>query len=324
MSIRRKHRHRSSIDDFDFYQHDGNDSELQRQEHEQDEDEDEEDLLTTSRGNKRIKLDNLLNDLHLSEENVVPPTTARISIKGSDIPQLIYDTDSDNDNSDDGSNRKYVINKNIQSFQFIKELSENNGTKTNMNDLNQYFSNKLLDDYQQYIESNLKVIKWYNYRFLIVIKFQHWCLRLFNRFIRKFNNENHLKIPKFNHYDKIMKLIQEQKLAVNDYLTILNNENNIDMAKLHQKQQQRTLKRKSRVLSHHHHHDLDDNEDLKDIRYNYWDTLKFDIDVDLDTENDMEQEIDEDYDTEESKIIEIRNEPDQDQGSNLNSDMDID
>ncbi|KAK6202492.1 uncharacterized protein RJT21DRAFT_20075 [Scheffersomyces amazonensis] len=220
--------------------------------------EEDEDLLTSFHGNKRIKLDNLFDDLSLKDNNNNHKPT-----DDAEIPELVEDDTFISEN-------KYIVSNKIQSFQFLKELEEDD----NISSLNQYFSNKLYENYKQYINSHLKVIKWYNFKFLIVYVFQKWCVKLFNKFIKKFNQQNNSKIPKFSSYEKIIRLIREGKLTIDDYFTILLNENNLDMIELKKRQ----ARRRQRIEIAN---SVEDNLDIKDIKYTYWDNIKFDPDTDM-------------------------------------------
>lgn len=159
-----------------------------------------------------------------------------------------------------------------------KELEVNPGLDhtPSTDDINSYIVKKLALQYMDAQKARMSLVKYYDWRILVVYNFQRWVLRLFNRFWRRYNRAHDRKQFKtFRFYHQIMDLLsQTRSITLNHLASILDQENRFEQLQLKRRQQARTDKEEA--LLH------------KDLGYNYWDTFEgFDSDEEM-----MEIEID--------------------------------
>ena len=154
----------------------------------------------------------------------------------------------------------YIVNAPINDFAITGKDSE---------DLNFYISQRLNAEYNERLCSQYAVIKWYDYRYLVIYRFQRWVLTMFNRFIRKYNKKNSTKIASVLSYEKMFMLIDGQ-LTPEQVFNIILEENRLLLEKLYFKFLKAQDKQKK-----------DQIELLESIKYNYWDTLHIDEDFEM-------------------------------------------
>lgn len=179
---------------------------------------------------KKFKLDQLFDDLTIDDVPIIPKAD------------------------------KYVINPQVNQFTFKEDKAD---------DINFYISEKLYQKYQEDLQSQYSVIKWYNPKYLLVKHFQDWSIKMFNSFLTKYNQKNHLKIPKVKNYDKLLRLI-EGKISTSQLYDIILQENAWLMLKLSKK----GLRKKNKLENDH-------IQLLKNLQYNYWDNIKLDKDWEM-------------------------------------------
>ncbi|CUM65952.1 uncharacterized protein PRCAT00003605001 [Priceomyces carsonii] len=196
-------------------------------------------------GLKKIKLDYLLDNLKLCDDNEENNTSASDQLN-------VYD-----------------INPNIKSYSVIKTTDD---SSTSLPNITSYIALKLVSHYENTIKSNLSLIPWYNYKFLVAYKFQRWLLRMFNKFLRKYCKRNHSKYKPLRLFDKMMNLISQNKLSFQDLLKIAIKENDIELRNLRHKYELKEVSEE----------DIEDESGtLANVKYNYWDNLKFDKELDM-------------------------------------------
>ncbi|CAK9436447.1 uncharacterized protein LODBEIA_P10050 [Lodderomyces beijingensis] len=212
------------------------------------------------RSGKRIKLDSLLEDLHLNDDK---PTHSFI------------------DKKDKGKRDSYII-PHVKSPFGLGSGGSGGGIfkKPNapqsytLSQLDNYINGRIVDHFQNIITSNMKMITWYNFKFLIVYVYRRWFVKLFNRFLRKYNTKNQSKIHPFNTYEKVLQLIPEGHLTWNDLKKIIAEENRLEIKRLQLKQEVRESQKESDSIKR-------EAEEYKGLGYNYWDNLKLDGDLDM-------------------------------------------
>ncbi|ABN65306.2 predicted protein [Scheffersomyces stipitis CBS 6054] len=206
------------------------------------------DIYSYSSG-KRIRLDNLFDGLSLGGDRSSP--------------------EQENSIRED-----FVINPNVETYSVYKKKISKPRSNTSSgitSDFSSYLAEKLVDHFNEEMLRNLQVIPWYDYRFLVIYRFERWAVRLFNRFLREFNKRNNLRIGPMRNYDKILKLVEEQKITANDLFNILDQMCHAEMAQIEKRKWYRSQKQDES-------HFVDEAEILKDTRYDYWDTLNIDRD----------------------------------------------
>lgn len=223
--------------------------------------EENEDSYDLAKNGKRIKLDNLLQELSLDDDDIdVKSKKATHSFIESKASKLSQQTD-------------YVVNPsiNLKSYSVFKKSSSPPPTINSPN-INSYVMEKLVQHFHTLYNSKSALIQWYKPHLILSYHFENWVIRLFNRFIRKYNKRsNGIPIKKFKFYSKIMNLInlKEISFTYNDLLLILEQENKLEELKLNRK-------RKIRDYNKEKDSDTDEKDDktFENIKYNYWDTLR--------------------------------------------------
>ncbi|ODV82174.1 uncharacterized protein CANTADRAFT_45916 [Suhomyces tanzawaensis NRRL Y-17324] len=201
---------------------------------------------------KRIKLDHLFGSLHLDEQSSShrhDPSPYAIPAVAFQAPEL--------------------------PFQAVPP------------DFNAYIAHKIRSHYTEVLVSKMALIPWYDFRVLVVYRFQRWVVRMFRRFVVRYNLHHGARVPLVRSYDKVMRLALQNGLSQPQLFDIVLQENHREMARLHEK---------------HVQHELAQQEaDFKDISYGYWDNLhgfalpgdeemdwEADSDVDLDPRGSIE------------------------------------
>lgn len=242
-------------------------------------------------GGKRMKLDNLLLELSLNDEgrNQKNRRTTHAFIEDK-VTKKSQETD-------------YVVNPSISLKPYsIFKKSSSPTTPTTYPSVNSYVVEKLVQHFHTIYNSKSALILWYNPHFLLIYHFEVWVLRLFNRFIRKYNKRSESKpIGKFKFYSKIMNLVHldHVQFSYDDLLHILDQETKLEAIHLKEKSDARKNDTKSKLSKS----STKDDKHFENIKYDYWDTLR-----DTNSEVDMAdaQSIDEDAQVYGSKIFEIR------------------
>ncbi|RLV90916.1 hypothetical protein JA1_004213 [Spathaspora sp. JA1] len=204
---------------------------------------------------KRLKLDALFDDLSISDT-----THSFIHRK---------------DKSSTKTQVNYIINPNIKSVPYggIAKKSVNSQQQgagsTSSHNLDTFLSERLNEHLREMISSQMSLIPWYDYRFLIVYRFHRWVIRLFNRFVKGYNRRTQQTIPRFKSFDSILNLVNNNSITLAQLFDIVLQENQIELVRLRNKFEKLQLRRESKKRQ-------EEINIEKDIRYNYWDNLKLD------------------------------------------------
>lgn len=140
--------------------------------------------------------------------------------------------------------------------------------------LDSYINERIVNHFQNIITSGLKIIPWYNYQFLVLYRLQRWFVKLFNRFIKKYNAKNNSSIKAFKSHQQILQLVRDGLLSWTGLGNIINEENKLEIKRLLLKDEKRQAKRNDKKIE-------EETEAYRDLGYNYWDNLKFDGDLDM-------------------------------------------
>lgn len=223
--------------------------------------EDNDNSINLERDGKRIKLDNLLLGLSLDEGiNKTPSNKLTHSFIESKSPNQLLQSN-------------YVINPNIKLKPYsVFKKSTSPSLPNNVPSINSYVAERLLKHFHTIYDSKSSLIRWYKPYFLILYHFHNWVLRLFNRFIRKYNKKFSGKpIRGFNLYSRIMDLInlKDINFTYDDLSNILAQENKLEALKINKRINERNNRKTGNIEI------IDeDNIDYEKIRYNYWDSLQ--------------------------------------------------
>ncbi|EDK41908.1 hypothetical protein LELG_00086 [Lodderomyces elongisporus NRRL YB-4239] len=257
-------------DDHDDYYDDDDDDKEREGERERDRSE------LVDRSGKRIKLDSMMKKLDLNDNNLSTAATNR-------------------------TNKEYILPRVKTPFNIFKK--EDNAPQTYTSSrFNSYVNDRIVKHFQEVLISGLKIIPWYNYQFLIIYIYRKWFVKLFNRFLKKYNARNGTRLQLFTNYDKIVQLIPEGFLTWNDLKNIIYEENRLEIKRLKLKNEMRQSQRNSDNIRK-------EAEEYKDLGYNYWDNLKFDRDLDmLDADDDDNDPIQ--FNSTEPKIVVLQNDTD--------------
>lgn len=222
-------------------------------------DDDNENSYDLEKNGKRIKLDNLLLELSLDENttNHEPKkTTTQLFIENKSS-KLSHQSD-------------FVVNPslNLKSYSVYKKSSSPPATINSPN-INSYVMERLVQHFHTVYNSKSALIQYYKPHFVLSYHFENWVIRLFNRFIRKYNKRtNGVQIKKFTFYSKIMNLInlKDINFTFNDLLHILEQEYKLEALRLNKKRKNKKVKDSTT--------DEADDKIFESIKYNYWDTLR--------------------------------------------------
>mmetsp|Transcript_1462 Transcript_1462/g.1458 ORF Transcript_1462/g.1458 Transcript_1462/m.1458 type:complete len:237 (+) Transcript_1462:202-912(+) len=176
----------------------------------------------------------------------------------------------ENKSSKLSQNPDFVVNPslNLKSYSVFKK-SSSPPTTINSPNINSYVMERLAQHFHTVYNSKSALIQWYKPHFVLSYHFERWVIRLFNRFIRKYNKRsNGAKIKQITFYSKIMNLInlKDINFTFNDLLHILEQENKLEALRLNKKRKNREEKELP----------IDETDDkiFENIKYNYWDTLR--------------------------------------------------
>lgn len=201
------------------------------------------------RVHKRIRLDDLFDSLHIGGDNV--PRGGRL------LTNNIHENDNDVDLEDEN--------------EADEELFIPNYTYPSKFDM--FLQSKINRQFNEEMESDFQLIIWYDPRWVMIYHFQRWVVRLFNRFVARYNKHNGTAIPRVRRYDKILRLVETRQLTPGEMENIINNETQLELQELARKDARR-LKKSAKL------------EELQDTSYNYWDRGGvFDRDIDMSSDS---------------------------------------
>ncbi|KAG7662794.1 uncharacterized protein J8A68_003648 [[Candida] subhashii] len=210
---------------------------------------DEDDEVTDSSG-KKIKLDSIFQNLSISES------------KSSKQPE-------------EKKNTCFVINPGITTkYGGIHKRVPSGSTIPRSLSINSFLNERLNEHLNELLIKSLSLVHWYDYRFLVIYWYQKWFIKLFNRFVRKYNERNGTSIPRFKTYDKILQLVNDNMLSSVDLFNIISQENELEIHRLRVKQEKRELRKGAEDSK-------SEQEIYGNIKYDYWDTIHFDPDLEM-------------------------------------------
>ncbi|CAN3373340.1 hypothetical protein DIURU_001285 [Diutina rugosa] len=137
-----------------------------------------------------------------------------------------------------------------------------------------YIQNRINKEYTEEIEKSYQLIKWFNPRVLLIYRWQMWMVRLFNRFIQKFNEKNGTRLPRIKRYDKIIRLVANGQLTRDELVNIIAQETNLELIDIRRRRLRRQRKDEKAKI-----------QEFKDLSYNYWDNLGIDRDIEMSSES---------------------------------------
>lgn len=134
--------------------------------------------------------------------------------------------------------------------------------------IDSYISEKIMQEFTDKIHQDNALIKWMPPIFVITAHFQRWVRRLFNLFVKHFNESHPDRKPirRFPSYLKVMQLVRDPHVAftLDDLANILKEYNAIERKKLALKSDKRADSKKVEEMH-------EEEELAKDINYAYWD-----------------------------------------------------
>lgn len=138
-----------------------------------------------------------------------------------------------------------------------------------------YITDKIMGDYMHQYDKGLQVIRPYSAKIVVGMHLQRWILRLFNRFITKYNRSNNTRVPRFNSFFKLANVValHQYNLSYADVISIVLDEGRLELLAV----QTRLLKPKTSLEEIE-----EDSLTFNDIKYNYWDRISDLDDVDMD------------------------------------------
>lgn len=105
---------------------------------------------------------------------------------------------------------------------------------------------------------------------LVVVRFRKWLVRMFNRFLARYNRSHNMHVPRVSHVSRVVSYISQGHLSLETLNLILLEESRLLLEELHVK---RVGKAESRVQ------ELE--RDCWNARYSYWDTIGVRTDVEM-------------------------------------------
>lgn len=180
---------------------------------------------------KRIKLDSLLENLHLDE----PPRKKP-------------------------HRREPKFEPVVESVKFIPTSSKSA--------IDNLVAASMLESYHIQMAKDLALLRWVPFPVILGLHFQRWVKRLFNAFVRRFNanNSDRKPVPYFRTYEKIMRLVNDPNSGFTFYdLRQVLKEQNI------REQHYLELKRDKKVESRKLEEIREDEQLSRKVKYNYWD-----------------------------------------------------
>lgn len=133
-----------------------------------------------------------------------------------------------------------------------------------------YISNKLYEHCQNMTRANLLLIRPYNPRFLVLYNVQKWAVRMFNRFILKYNQNHNARVAPVKNCSTILEWVKNGVLSLDSLNLILTQENKLSMMEVAQR---RLAKDEQRI------EELE--REFSGIKYNYWDNIGLSCDEEM-------------------------------------------
>ncbi|EGW34413.1 uncharacterized protein SPAPADRAFT_133905 [Spathaspora passalidarum NRRL Y-27907] len=189
----------------------------------------------------------------------------------------LFDELSISDEGSSNSTRSYVINPGVKGVPYggiAKKPANGQQTGSSIHNLDTFLSERLNEHLRVMISSQLAVIAWYDYRFLIVYQFHKWVVRMFNKFVKEYNQRNGTRVARFKNFESILKLVHDNVLTLPQVFDIVLQENRLELMRLRAKLDKFQLRRESRERE-------EEVDATKEVKYNYWDNLKFDSNNDF-------------------------------------------
>lgn len=187
------------------------------------------------RPNKRIKIDQLLQNLSL---------------------------DGGNNRFDGGAYKRTPVSE--FSINPLVDIYDNQPKKPT---LESYISGKMIDEYCSQYNQSSAVWRCFLPRALVVYHFQVWVHRLFNGFVRLYNERNKGRKPVklFKSYFNVLWLVQDPNVqfTMEDLWHIMRQQNVIEKEKM-------ALKRDKRMNDKRLEEIYDEQKILEDCNYQYW------------------------------------------------------
>ncbi|GEQ70441.1 hypothetical protein JCM33374_g4118 [Metschnikowia sp. JCM 33374] len=162
----------------------------------------------------------------------------------------------------------------------LLESTEPRPKKRRMVDLDDLISEKMASAYKDHILQGLILIRFCHPLTILVRHFQLWVKRLFNGFVRKYNERNKGArcMRPFRDFSRIIALTRDLSLAFTfqDLLNIVLEENALEL--------QRLVLKKDKKLDSEKLQEIKDEEEMaRESSYTYWDrvsALTGDVDMD--------------------------------------------
>lgn len=153
--------------------------------------------------------------------------------------------------------RDFKINPQVSNYSiFKKPQAPTNG----VHNLNSYIVDKLVSHFNQTTIAKFQLLKGYNPKALVAYRFQKWSVKMFNRFIRKYNQRNKATVLTVRSYERMLQLAEENGVSGDELLNIILQENEVELSRLK---------------------NIKETEEVQRMGYNYWDTIHFDKDTEM-------------------------------------------
>ncbi|KAG7193806.1 uncharacterized protein KQ657_000499 [Scheffersomyces spartinae] len=185
-------------------------------------------------GTKRVRLESIFESLKLDEQSS--------RSKGDEIKPVI----------------RYDVNENMA-------VGETNNIYPSGSSA--YVAKRMLSQYQEMMQSRHQLIRPYNGQLMIAYRFQLWVVRMFNKFIRRYNESHQTRIRPLQSYYKLMTLVDQQQITMEEIMRIVLKENAIELQRLQLKFDKQSSS---------------DSLDQSCLHYNYWVRNNVDLgDIDM-------------------------------------------
>ncbi|SGZ47070.1 CIC11C00000003272 [Sungouiella intermedia] len=134
--------------------------------------------------------------------------------------------------------------------------------------IDSYISEKIMQEFKDKLYQDNALIKWVPPFLVITAHFQRWVKRLFNMFVKRFNEHNPHRAPirRFPTYLKIIQLVRDPNVAftLDDLANILKEYNLIESRKLALKKDKRADSKKVEEIH-------EEERIARETKYAYWD-----------------------------------------------------
>lgn len=212
---------------------------------------DDPEISRNHRSNKRVKIDQLLLKLSLDGENVKSSPVSEFSINP------------------------------------LVEVYENQPKHPT---LESYISGKIMDEYCFQYNQNSALWRCFLPRALVVYHFQMWVRRLFNEFVRLYNESNKGRKPMklFKSYFSVLWLVQDLSVqfTMEDLWHILRQQNLVEKEKMAFKRDKRKTDKRLEEI-------YDEQKILEECNYQYWNRFsKLHRDTEMDETDTLELVLD--------------------------------